>query len=295
MLLRVLFSSLLISLFFFSLSFLYYSKASEDCLRVSFLDVGQGDSILIESPAGQNIIIDGGPDSKVLYRLGEALPFWERNIDLLILTHPHSDHILGLLDVMERYDVDRVLHTGVDCHSSFCRQWQRLIDDKDIEAKIAQGGHTIELAQDCYLEIIYPFTPLQGSKVDNINNSSLVSRLDCRGVSFLFTGDIEGEVKNELVSSGADLEAGVLKLAHHGAGESGAGDFLHKVSPEVAVVSVGDNDYGHPGQSYLQELKNKGVMVLRTDRQGTIVFTKDDDRADIEFGSAGIGIKDIFY
>lgn len=290
---KVFYALLIILILLFSLSLLYYLKINENSLRVSFLDVGQGDSILIEAPGGQNILIDGGPDDKILSRLGRSLLFWERSIDLIILTHPHSDHVSGLLNIFGRYNIKRILYTDVDYHSSIYKKWEEAINKKDVEVRVAKTPQTIELSENCDLKILYPFHSLQNKEVGDLNNSSLVSKFDCRGTSFLFTGDIEGEVKKELVDSDADLTADVLKLAHHGAGGTVGGRFIENVSPNIAVASVGENDYGHPNEEYLQKLRDRGIKVFRTDRKGTVIFTKEDGRADIEFGAGGI--EDIFY
>ncbi len=289
---RVVFYFLLILILLFSLFSLYYLKATKNKLQVNFFDVGQGDSILIEAPAGQNILIDGGPDDKVLFQLGRSLPFWDRTIDLMILTHPHSDHISGLIEVLDRYNVKKVLYTDVGCHSTLYHKWERAIAGKNIKVMTTKSQQKIKLSQNCYLKILSPLTFLPNKDIDNLNNSSIVSKLDCQNTSFLFTGDIERRAKEELVASEFDLQAEILKAAHHGDREEGSG-FLKEVSPEMVVVSVGDNDYGLPDMLYLRKLKDKGIQVFRTDNQGTVIFEKDNSQANVEFGS--LGIEDIFY
>jgi competence protein ComEC len=289
---KVLLYSLLISFLLFSLLLFYHFHSGKNDLQVNFLDVGQGDSILIETPYGQNILIDGGPDNKILTALGRNLPFWDRTIDLMVLTHPHGDHVTGLVEVLDKYEVGRVAYNGIEYSSSIYNKWKEAASE-EAEEMIIQIPQTIRLGGDCSLKILYPKNSIQNKKTDNLNNSSLVSKFDCRDVDFLLTGDIESGPKKELVASNADLEANVLKLSHHGAGEDLNGEFIEKVSPEIAVVSVGENDYGHPNEEYLQELRDAGIKVLRTDKKGTIIFTKTEKEASIDFG--GYNWKDIFY
>ncbi|MFW5888642.1 MAG: ComEC/Rec2 family competence protein [Patescibacteria group bacterium] len=290
---KVLFYSLLISLLLFSLFLFYHFHSGKNDLQVNFLDVGQGDSILIETPYGQNILIDGGPDDKVLTALGRNLPFWDRTVDLMVLTHPHGDHVTGLVEVLDKYKVGRVIHGGIEYSSLVYDKWKERVSTGAGEEIIIQSPQTIRLGENCSLKILYPKNSIQNKKIDNLNNSSLVSKLDCRDVDFLLTGDIESGPKKELVASNADLEADVLKLSHHGAREDLNGEFIEKVSPEIAVVSVGENDYGHPNEEYLQELRDAGIKVLRTDKKGTIIFTKNKKEASVDFG--GYNWKDIFY
>lgn len=291
---KVLYIFLIVLILLFSFSLFYYLHSSENELQVSFLNVGQGDSILIETPQDRNILVDGGPDDKVLTGLGRNLPFWERSIDLAILTHPHRDHLSGLLQVMERYKTERVLYTGVEYSSRLYKKWKELLRGEDVDIKFVQERSDIRLGQDCRLRILHPSTDKEHKEVSKVNNSSIVSRLSCAGRSFLLTGDIESGVKNKLASSSAQLGSEVLKLSHHGAGErSENGSFLEQVSPEVAVASVGENDHGHPDKEYLEQLRKRGIKVLRTDKKGTIIFTKDEEGSFIDLDSHNW--KDIFY
>jgi len=286
---RVLFYFLLFSFLLSSLSLFYYFDLSGNELQVSFLDVGQGDSILIETPNNQNILIDGGPDDKILTRLGRALPFWDRTIDLMVLTHPHADHVSGLVKVLPRYEVKKVLYPRSEYSSPVYSKWKELIRREKADIQRADILEKIKLGDNCSLEVVHKGLKKPG----DVNNDSLVTRLDCFGKRFLFTGDIEGEIKREIVARSDGVGAGVLKVAHHGAGEGKGSGFIDKVSPSIAVVSVGKNDYGHPDKNYLRFLERKGVKVLRTDKRGTIIFTKTGEESFIEFG--GHDWKNIFY
>ena len=224
---------------------LTYSAASD--LEVDFLDVGQGDSVLIKSPFGQNILIDGGPNNIVITRLSEELPFWDRTIDLMILTHPHDDHVNCLNDVIRRYQVKKILYTGVAHNSPGYLTWLKLVKDKHIPLVIINRPQVINLGPECRLEILYPLQSFLSKEVDNLNNSSIIAKLVYKKAKFLFTGDAEKEVEEELLASGADLSAQALKAGHHGSDTSNSKGFLEAINPRIAAIQAGaENKFGHP-------------------------------------------------
>ncbi|MBL7142157.1 MAG: MBL fold metallo-hydrolase [Candidatus Pacebacteria bacterium] len=237
-------------------------------LEVNFFDVGQGDAIFIEMPGNQQILIDGGPGSAVLEKLGEKMPFWDRTIDLLILTHPHDDHLSGFIKVLENYEVENVLWTGVLMETSIFEKWQEAI--KETKVYIAQSGQKV-IAGIVVLEILYPFENLENQKIKEVDNTSIVVRLVFGDNSFLFTGDAFQSVEKQLVGKGIFIESDILKVGHHGSKTSSSREFIEEVSPEVAVISVGkDNKYGHPNQETLDTLTKYGIRIFRTDEQGDI-------------------------
>ena len=254
----------------------------DDRLHVSFLDVGQGDAILIQTPNGQDILIDGGPDpQEINLELSEQLPFWDRTIDLVVCTQPHADHVTGLIDVLQRYRVKRVLDPGVPYDSAIYQEWLRLIEDREIEYSIARSGQEIDLGNGIKIEVLNPPESLWEGTGDDVDNNGVVLRLSWGQVSFLFTADIREEAEFELIGQRANLRSTVLKVAHHGSDTSTSQQFLAAVAPEVATVSVGvNNTFGHPSPEVLERLIYRlgEDNVYSTDEDGTIEFITDGER-----------------
>ena len=221
--------------------------ARANTLHVHFFDVGQGDAIYIRTPANQDILVDGGPDSSVLAKLGQAMPFYDRKIELMILTHPHADHVDGLVDVLQRYEVEQVLYTGVEYKSATYDEWQKLITAKNISAKIAVAGQVIQLGS-AQLNILFPTQNFTGKTIKELNNSSVVGHLTYDASSVLLTGDAEKEVEKSLLEKlpSGQLKSNIFKAGHHGSDTSNTKSFIQAVDPEIAVISVGEkNKYKH--------------------------------------------------
>lgn len=252
----------------------------DDKLHISFLDVGEGDSILIQKGSRQ-ILIDGGPSPQTLtLGLGEKMPFWDRSIELVILTHPHADHLGGLLEVLKRYKVGQALFPDLDYSSPLYEEWLGLIRENGITYTRAQAGQRIDLDDDVVIEVLNPPTSsLTEDKVD-LDNSGLVLRLAMGRVSFLFTADIGWETEFELIRQRARLASTVLKVAHHGSESSTTPEFLMVVDPLLAVISVGENRFGHPADEVIKRLEQRLGLenVLRTDQLGTIEFITNGER-----------------
>ena len=275
-------SSLLIIVFFL-IGFVVHSQQDRQNLEVVFMDVGQGDAILIKTPYEQNILIDGGPDSSVLSQLGGNLAFFDKEIDLVILTHPHSDHVAGLVEVLRRYQVDQVMMTGV-VHTApdYLAFWDE-IKNKNIPVEIAKEQKDLVFGEDLVLKILYPWQDLSGQEVEELNNSSIVAKLVYKNQSFLLTGDAEAAVEEDLIQSGIDITADVLKVGHHGSKYSSIPEFLNLVNPQYAVIQVGaDNDFGHPHLRTLQNLGKQKMQILRNDLDGSIVFIADGQNLQIK-------------
>jgi len=251
-----------------------------DTLHVHFFDVGQGDAVYIRTPAKQDILIDGGPDSNVLAKLGQAMPFYDRKIELMILTHPHADHMEGLVDVLQRYEVEQVLYSGIKYKSATYAEWQKLIASKNISTKIALTGQTVKLGQ-AKIDILFPDHNMKDETIKNLNNSSVVGRLNFGQHSFLLTGDAEQEVEKSLLNkySSDMLKSNVFKAGHHGSDTSNTKDFVAVVNPGIAVISVGeDNKYKHPAESTLQTFADLSIKTFRTDQDGDVECRSDGER-----------------
>jgi competence protein ComEC len=258
--------------------FWFYQEPAEKKLEVDFLDVGQGDSILVKTPSGLNILIDGGYDNKVINRLPENMEPWDKQIDLMILTHPHDDHVTGLVEVLNRYKVKKILATGALHTTPNYLAWLKEIRDKQISLQIIDSPQNIDLG-DAYLEIIYPDRSLEGKEVENLNNSSIVSRLVYKKTAFLFAGDIEKEIEKYLLDKKIDLRADVMKANHHGSDSSNTESFIKAVNPEYAVFEVGrDNKFNLPDQRIIKRFERLGIKAYRTDYDGTVRFLSDGNK-----------------
>ncbi len=261
-----------------------FVTAPEKQLEVSFIDVGQGDAILIQTPSGQQILIDGGPDpERICLALGEKLPFWDRSIDMIVLTHPEEDHLAGLVEVLRRYEVGQVLEPGTHNESSIYEEWLNLIEEKGITRTIAQAGQQIDLGDGIRIEILHPQEELMEGTGSDLNSNSVVLRLVWDKVSFLLTGDIGEEAERELLHQEGELESAVLKVAHHGSSTSTCEQFLRAVSPRVAVISVGENRFGHPSSEVIERLTEQvGNELYLTSERGTITLTTDGENLWVE-------------
>ncbi len=252
--------------------------AENSNLKVDFLNIGQGDSVFIETPQLHQIIIDGGPGSVVLEKLQKLMPFHDRTIDMVILTHPDKDHIEGLLRVLQRYKVDYILWTGIVRDGAIYQKWLSLLKKSEKQGtKIikAKFGQEIK-AGNVVIYTLHPFEDLTDKDFGNKgNDTGIVSHLIFGKNTFLFTADISSDLEKELVGKGINLKSDVLKVAHHGSKYSTSDEFLKNVIPKIAVISVGKNSYGHPTPETLQRLENFGIYVLRTDKDGDIKIISD--------------------
>ena len=240
------------------------------------MDVGQGDAILIKAPGGQNVLIDGGPDKTVIKQLAKNLPWWDKQIDLMILTHPHDDHVTGLIDVLKRYRVKRILYTGAIHSAPNYLTWLKLVRDKKVPLTIIDKEQTINLSQGAEIKILYPADSLLNKTMADLNDSSIVIKLIHGQNKFLLTGDASEKVEKTLLEGGADLSADVLKVAHHGSQYSTSQEFLEKARPKIAIIEVGkDNDFGHPNLRIVKRLERVGAEIFRTDEAGTVKILSD--------------------
>ncbi len=247
---------------------------SRSGLAVAFLDVGQGDAIFIQTENGNQVLVDGGQNKKVLSELGKVMPFYDRSIDMVIETHPDEDHIGGLTEVLKRYEVGLVMESGVDSKSAVYEEIKNVTAEKEIKNILARRGMKINLDEGVYLLILFPDRDV--SKLDS-NYGSVVAKLVYGKNSFLLTGDSPKAVESYLVFLDAkNLKSDVLKVGHHGSDTSTSEIFSGYVSPEYAVISVGkENKYGHPRKEILERLKQFGAAVFRTDESGAVKMKSD--------------------
>lgn len=250
------------------------SEAATPGLRVDFLDVGQGDAILIRTPTRQNILVDGGPNDQVLTELGKTLPLWDRKINLVVATHLDADHITGLVTVLQRYQVDEVLTLPANNTTRISAAWQQAllsipaVNYADATDDYQWGG--------VVWDTLWPLAGTDAQAQVSSNNNSIVAQLRYQETKLLLTGDIETATETSLQQLYPDLLTSILKVAHHGSKSSSGADWLVAVQPRVAVIPVGRNSYGHPAPEVLQRLQVAGMDVYRTDRDGTIEVIFND-------------------
>lgn len=262
-------------------SFIWYLVifGSAPVLKVAFLDIGQGDSIYIEAPNGNQVLIDGGPNKSVLRVLGEVMPWWDRSLDLVIATHADADHIGGLPAVLTRYEVSVVLSNGQGSKTAIYNSWQKAIETEvkaGAKSLLAKRGERfiLDSARQIYLDILFPYQVPTGK---DTNNGSIVARLTYGTQAFMLTGDATIKVEQQLLANPSELSATVLKAGHHGSKTSSSPAFVAAVAPTYAIISAGEhNRYGHPHQITLDTLTKAGTHILRTDQQGTIICLSEE-------------------
>ena len=249
-----------------------------DNLKVNFINVGEGDCILIEAPNKINILIDGGGTPQSDFDVGSkiVIPYLRRKgineIDLLILTHPHLDHLEGLLPILRELKVDAVLDSGFICDVSEYREFISIIKEKNIPYYQSKSGDNYIFSKNMEMLILNPPHTSNLDCDSDFNNHSIVVKLYYKNSNFLFTGDIEREAENRLLIWQKILNSDVLKLGHHGSSTSTTLEFLDKVDPSIAVITVGKNHFGHPSQKVIERLEDKNIQIYRTDEDGTVII-----------------------
>ncbi|MBQ4161116.1 MAG: MBL fold metallo-hydrolase [Clostridia bacterium] len=242
-----------------------------DTLAAHFIDVGQADSALIQLPNGETMLIDaGGEVNDYIASLGIT------KIDYLVATHPHSDHIAYLDEVISEFEVGKVIMPRVNHSSEAYKDLLYAIQKKSLRVKTARAGITLLDTEDLDIDIVAP----AGDEYESLNDYSAVIKVTYKNKALLFTGDAEATSENQIT---ADVNADVLKVGHHGSSTSSSKTFLSMVSPEIAVISCGkDNDYGHPHKEVLQALNVRGATTYRTDENGTVVVYCDGENLHVE-------------
>ncbi len=250
---------------------------SRSTLAVSFLDIGQGDSIFIQSPSGAQVLIDGGPNRAVLHELGKVMPWFDRTIDIVIATHPDADHVSGLVDVLQRYDVSYIFEPGVKNDTPQAESMLASVANENAERMLARRGQVVDLGSGVYLEILFPDRDVNDLET---NTASIVARLVYGETSFMLTGDSPESIEKYLVQlDGKNLKSTILKAGHHGSRTSSSLLFVGFVDPEYAIFSRGcDNTYGHPHQEVKDIFAQFEIQTLDTCEEGTITFLSDGQK-----------------
>jgi competence protein ComEC len=249
---------ILIVIFFITLSIFEINKHE----KVVFMAVGQGDSSLIYTK-DRTILIDGGPDWEVLLELSKILKY-RMKINDIIITHPHSDHYFGLVEIINRYKVDNIYYSPINTGVSDYTDFLSIIKSKNINLIPVQRGDKISLRKDCYLHFLWPKKEEERGEEGDFdeNELSIVNYFTCGQLKVLFTGDISGAVEKQLISMDKYLEFDVLKAAHHGSNKSNSWDFLKFYRPKIIVISAGkDNKYGLPSPEVISRAKRLNIKV----------------------------------
>lgn len=265
------FGLVLVNIFIWAI---YFTSRSSDTMKIYFLDIGQGDATLILAPNGNQILIDGGPDSSVLRELGKTMGFFDRKIDVVLATHPDQDHIGGLPLVLERYKVKNFIDSVAESETASYKALEELAKDQNIETFYGMRGMNIILDKKAgvYLHVLYPVP--DEFKVTETNDMSIVTKLVYGDTSVVLTGDAPKLVESMLVSTdGSYLRSQILKAGHHGSKTSTSGAFVSIIKPAYAIISAGlNNRYGHPNTETMNVLEKEGVEILETSKEGTIEF-----------------------
>ncbi|OHA00231.1 MAG: hypothetical protein A3C11_01970 [Candidatus Sungbacteria bacterium RIFCSPHIGHO2_02_FULL_49_12] len=267
-----------IALVFLALGIWTFLFSIEPRATLSFqaFNIGQGDALFIETPDRYHILIDGGPDATIIAKLGESLSFWNKKIDLIILTHPHADHVSGLVEVLKRYQVGAIIESNARYNTAEYTEWNRMKEAARVPSYTAVAGMRAEVGKYIVLQILTPFANDAGQTFRNIHDSNIVSRFTYGREMFLLMGDAEESMEQALLARGVLGPAAVLKVGHHGSQTSTSQGFLDLVHPAAAVISVGEkNTYGHPRQEVLDRLSAIGAKVFRTDQDGDVRLTTD--------------------
>lgn len=263
------------------------SRLNDGKLHLIFCDVGQGDAIFIKTPNGNDILIDGGPDDSVLNCLSNHMPFWDKTIEVMVLTHPHADHLTGLISVLKRYEVIHYFTENVKNETLINKRLQDILAEKKTTAKLTYLGDRIDFSDKTSLLTIWPdktwsdnhkLQDNQDLTNDNIsldvNGFSVIQKISYGNFNALLTGDAGVLIEDRIAKLVGEID--ILKVPHHGSKTGMSDYFLSQTNPSLAVISVGvKNRYGHPSQIMLDLLNKRNIKTLRTDLNGEIEIISD--------------------
>lgn len=263
------------------------SLTSVQKLRVSFLDVGQGDAIFIKTPSGKSMLIDGGPNNIVLEKLSHEMSYFDRDIDVIEETHPDADHITGLIPVLEKFDVKKIILSKANSDTKIFDDFNTHIKDEQSEIHTAQSGDVIDFHDGVIVKVLYPSSNYIAKKNDT-NDASISVEIIYGDETFLLTGDLPSIEETKLISSGFlnfTKNISVYKAGHHGSKYSSGEQLLTYIKPEYSIISAGKNNkYGHPNPEAIGRLQKYSKEILSTIDCGTITFITDGKVIDLEKG-----------
>jgi len=265
---------ILVFLLLVSNIFLFYAgwHYSTRGLTFAMLDVGQGDALFVESPAGTQVLIDSGPPGRVISQLSRVLSPFDRRIDAVIITNPDQDHIAGFLDVLKIYKIDTVFEPGTINDSNTYKNFKAKVKEKNIPNILLKRGMTLDMGGGVVIEVLFPDRDVS---TWSTNDGSIIARLSYGDTSIMLTGDATSETERIVLKENAAefLQSDILKVGHHGSRTSTSKEFVKAVAPKYALISDGKNNtYGHPHEETLKILGELGVKVFRTDLLGTIIM-----------------------
>lgn len=263
------------------LSFYYLYEKNDRLLNIIFLDVGQGDAILIKSPSGKNILIDGGPDSNLTEKISKYMAYRNNKIDMIIITHPHRDHYYGLISVIKKYKPEKIIYSGIDVHLSDYSYMKNIIDDNNLQLIKPKIGDKYEIDENLYFQITYmPKT----STVENLNDASVSIKLTYVNFDVIFNGwHASCEIENIILKNNTNLKSEIFKASHHASKYSNCDNLLSAMKPELTIIQSGAlNRFGHPHQEAMDRILKSGSQILRNDELGDIIIKSDANNYYIE-------------
>jgi competence protein ComEC len=257
-----------------SLFSIVFGHKKQGVLTFAVLDIGQGDALYIESPTGTQVIVDGGPGNNLLKALPKVMPFYDRSVDMIVVTNPDSDHYEGFIKFLDKYKVSNVLEPGTTNAYPAYAVFENKVKQKNISKTIARRGQEIDLGGGAYLQILFPDRNV--SEVSP-NTGSIVMKLIYGDTSVMLQGDSISNIEQYLLElDGEYLKSDILKAGHHGSRTSSVEEYVAKVSPKWTVISSGkNNSYGHPHKETLATMKKLQIPTYDTCNNGTIVFESD--------------------
>ena len=259
-------------------------KYNDGLLHVVFCNVGQGDAVFIRSAKGKTILFDAGPNDAVLSCLSSHMPFWERTISLMILSHPHADHFRGLFSLLERYSLGEFGSEELVNNIAEYKAIDEMISNKHIRRRHLLRGDTYRLSNDLVVQILGPTkefltsTSPTGNIGERSEFASLVVMVSYENISILLTGDTQNEQLLDDILSSSNKTIDILQVPHHGSATGLTQEIVQQLDPKVAVISVGNNRYGHPSKKTIEILRDKNIKILRTDKYGDIEIVSDGKR-----------------